>query len=234
MGYGLFIKNPAGELVIGTEGITYGYLGQATFVSTTAPGTTANSSMGYSTYTFAFAGNILVALPLNTTGTCALLGMGQSAGVWTISVHQSDGTTNSAGFDNETAPAAVYVFGAPESTPSGWGMNLFDAAGTICARLDRQPPAIRGRVQMSSSVASMAMPTVTTPAIIGGTADRSTSGIAAGVNWDNHYYARGWKLSGSTLVRQIYQTERALEGASAGSTNFINPVNAILIEADGL
>lgn len=80
----------------------------------------------------------------------------------------------------------------------------------------------------------MAMPTVTTPAIIGGTADRSTSGIAAGVNWDNHYYARGWKLSGSTLVRQIYQTERALEGASAGSTNFINPVNAILIEADGL
>lgn len=234
MAWGVKIETPASELVISADSITFGYLGQATFVSTTQPGTSLDNSVdGYSVYTFDYAGQILVALPLTSSGSCILLGMSQSGTTWTITVHQGDGTTNAAGFDVETAPAAVYVFGMPID-PGGWGGNLYRADGSIACDLTRQPIRVFGRVQMASSVTSQALPTVTTPAIIGAPCDRTTFATASGVHWRNQYFGRAWKLSGSNVTRVLHQRERVLEDASAGAVTIIDPVNAILIEADGL
>ena len=242
--FGLRVHNPSQELCVASDSITPAYLGKATFVSTTQPGTSLISSLsGFSTYTFTYAGSFLVPIvPLPTcagagvTGCSAIIASCTNVGsAWTITVHNSTGSLNTVGFDVEVAPSAVYCFGQPVSS-SGFGLNIYDASANLVADLRLRQITIVKRASLAAAATQFTMPAVTTPGVIGVPTDTSTSNVVVGPNWRNRYSHRGWRwdTTGGFLQRALYQYDLELEGASAGTTNAINAIDALIVELNGL
>jgi hypothetical protein len=234
MTYGLNIEAGLGGLTISSDGITYGYIGRATNTGVSqSGGTTNNRSIGQSSYTINWAGDIVVALPIKANKTTALVNITQSGEVWTITCHAGTGTFDSFGFENQEA-TEVYVFGAPVSV-SGFGLALYNASGGLCADLSRQPMTVRGVSSHAANVYDWLLPSgMTTPAVVGTPEDYETTSARDGAFWINRFYSYGWTLFGGNLRRVPNAIRRLREDGPIGFDKVINAMNAIVIEASGL
>jgi len=234
MTYGLNIEAGLGGLTISSDGITYGYIGRATNTGVSqSGGTTNNRSIGQSSYTINWAGDIVVALPIKANKTTALVNITQSGEVWTIRCHAGTGTSDSFGFENQEA-TEVYVFGTPVSV-SGFGLALYNASGGLCADLSRQPMTVRGVSTHAADALNWPLPGgMTTPAVVGMPQDYNWQATSDGSFWINRFRSYGWTLFEGQLRKQSYVTRRLREDGPIASVTVITTTNAIVIEASGL
>ena len=236
MPYGITCYNNGGQLTLSSESVTYGYIGKATHVSTVPAGSTGtDDGNGYTTYTINWAGPIVVALPVLTNATTALLGMTQSGSTWTISVFCSGGSVDSLGFDTQRV-AEVFVFGRPVSV-SGYGMALYNAAGQLTGDLSRRPLANGQFIEFGATDVLRPLTGYTKPAFIGSdtTEVKSTAGPTGGL-WTNRERSGGWlwDSGGTQLGRPTYQSLRIREDQISVNSTTRWPVDVIIIEANGL
>lgn len=246
MGYGIQCLNDSGELTLSSDAYLFGYLGKATFVSSTSwSGDSISSQAGYSVWTFTSAGPIVCAVGLKASGQtgAVILNISQSGSTWTINVVDLATTTSGpSGGDtvyyDQRTDTDIYVFGIPSSLPS-YGLALYNASGNLVADLSRIPLAPLVRVAMSSaSVVDQTIPTVTKPAVIGDTKFRRnvvTSGHGGFTPWLSVGYIGVWEWNGSTtLHRNEAPTGSDRLESSPGGHDFRGPCSGILIEANGL
>lgn len=228
------VTNPGNELVFSGDGITYSYIGRASFVKVSQATTgTILKINGVSTYTITWPGDILVALPVKANGTTSLINATRAGSIWTILVHKGTGAIDANGFDIEEA-TEVYVFGAPGAV-SGYGGWLYDADGNCVADLSRIPLTWRGRLAMATNVDTWSLPgAVGIPAIVGWPMDRNVTSVRNPPFFINRYMARGWQLVGDDVVRYIYLERWVREDGGASPVNIIRPIDAILIDASNL
>ena len=237
--YGLMVENERDELVLSDSGITYSFVGRATFVSITPPGTSATlSGAGFSTYTIDWPGQITVALPVKTNGGTVFRSAVQSGNTWTITVHKSNGASNSLGFD-EQEQTEVYVFGAPGRPPTGtWGVFLFDDAGNVLADLSRRPLSFLARISTSNDAEEWAFPGGTyVPLVIGTLAGGSRYSAPGPNNLHNiRTSAVAWRINSSTgkLFQDEYQIRFARDDAPGTTYTVRFPFNALLVDGTGL
>lgn len=247
MGYGLQCFNPtSGELTLSADAYLFGYLGKATFVSTTNwSGDSLDSQCGYSVYTFTSAGPIVCAVGLKASGQegVAIIGMTQSGSTWNITVLDLALTTSgpSGGdtdyYDQRTS-SDIYVFGIPTSVPP-FGAAFYNASGDLVADLSRVPLAPLVRVAMSSSsVTTQTIPSVTKPAIVGYPAYKRNV-VSGGHGGTTPFLAVGytgvWQWNGSTGISrsEVPVASDRLEFTITTHNNR-GPASGILIEANGL
>ena len=147
--YGLRIVNPTNELVITTDSYTLGYLGKATFMSTTQA---ASGSGGFSSFTIDSPGAPVPVIEM-VDGSCGNVESVTSAGglAWTIDVSHGDPTVkNSTGFMTQTAPV-VHVWGFPSGpAQSEYGLMLYRDDGTVCADLSKRPFKVFKRINFGA------------------------------------------------------------------------------------
>lgn len=237
MAFGLSINNPSGQLVLSSDGITYGYIGKATLVAVGGSTITTNSHYaGNSTYTITWAGDLVVALPVKTAGTSKLLSLTKVGSVWTIEVHSGNGSLDADGFEVE-AETEVFCFGSPVAV-SGYGMALYDAAGVLAGDLSRMPIPVKALLSMAAGATSWSIPSgMTKPALIGWPFDEKDTSTGSAPNITNTYYLRGWRwdTGAGTVVRELYLHERELfTDATTFVHDTIGKIDAVLIEANGL
>lgn len=235
MSFGLKTYNNSNELTISSDGLVYGYIGQASLSSVAqATGNSIVKTFGRSTYTITWAGDIIVALPVKTNGTTALISMSQAGSTWTITVHKGNGTLDANGFDIQEA-TQVYVFGRPTAV-SGFGLALYNAAGNLSADLTRQPLTYKARLSIAANGIDWTPPTTTTPAIIGSPSDRNITSVSEAPFFINRFQARGWQKNNSTgkIERNIFQQRWLKEDGAETAVDIIRSIDAILIEANGL
>lgn len=234
MGYGITTLNTSGGLTLSSDGRTYGYIGQASLSSVTQPPTGVSiGENGYSTYTITWAGDIVVALPIKTNGSTALISQSQVGSTWTILVHKGTGALNSLGFDVQES-TQVYVFGAPVSAPA-YGMVLYNASGALSADMTRRPLTFDQYLTFAASASTASFSGMTTPAVIGANPwEQQTSIPFDATFYDNRNYYGSWKWGTGVLQRNLFQTyyERSVD--SWAYSNLIPACGAILIEANGL
>lgn len=237
MGYGLRFENGSGGLTLSSEGQTYGYIGQATYVSILQPptGVTLAESSGYSTYTIDWPGQIIVALPVKTNGGTALLDMQQSGSTWTITVHKGTGSLNSLGFDVEEA-TEVYVFGRPTSV-SGWGVALYNQAGVLTGDLSRRPLTFDRYLTFAANVVNASFSGLSIPAVIGQATWYETVSLPYDSTFnDNRQYWGAWKWNSTLGILQRttfqYYYDRSVD--FIGGSTFLPAVNAIVMDASSL
>ncbi|PHV13902.1 hypothetical protein CSQ90_26070 [Janthinobacterium sp. BJB303] len=234
MSFLLKVTNPALELVFSSSGITYSYVGMASFVSLAqATNGPILKGRGVSTYSIVWPGDILVALPVKANGTTSLINTTRSGDTWTILVHKGSGAFDANGFDIEEA-TEVYVFGSPGAA-HGWGGWLYDASGNCVADLARIPLTWRARLTMGANVISWPLPGgVGVPAMVGWPMDRNITSVRDSAFYINRYHGRGWQLEGGSIVRNIYQDRWVREDGGASPVDLIRPIDAILIDASNL
>lgn len=246
MAFGIQCTNGSNELTLSSDAYLFGYLGKATFVSSTPwSGDAISSQAGYSTWTFTSAGPIVCAIGLRASGQmgATILNISQSGSTWTINVVDLATTTSGpSGGDtvyyNQRTDSDIYVFGIPASLPA-WGMALYNASGALVADLSRRPLAPLARIAMSSaSVVDQTIPTPTKPAIVGYPMFKRnvvTSGHGGFTPWLAVGYIGVWSWNGfANLHRnEVPDASDRLEG-SVPSYNFRGPCSGILIEANGL
>jgi hypothetical protein len=235
-------NSTTGELTLSSEAYTFGYLGKATFVSTTPAQNvdSLSSTSGYSTWTFASAGPILVALGLKSSGQSgvSLLGMSKSGSTWTIIVYDGGSGTvspSSGGtYDAQNTTTDVYVFGFPASLPA-YGVALYNAAGTLTGDLSRLPLTPAARISLADSVLAATIPVLTKPAIIGHPIYIQKNSVPVGIRYQNTGYKGVWHWVGDN---QIYRADYldSYEDSDSSVPTIVNkaPCSAILIEANGL
>lgn len=234
MGFGLVTYNSSGGLTLSSDGRTYGYIGRATWVSTSQPPTGLSiGENGHSTYTISWAGDIVVALPIKTNGGTALIGKSQAGSTWTITVHKGTGSLNSMGFDVEEA-TEVYVFGAPVSAPA-YGLVLYNSASVLAADMTRRPLTFDKYLSFAASTSTAAFSGLTTPAVIGIDPWEELTNLAFDATfYDNRTYHGAWKMGAGVLQRTTFQTYFESSPDQQGASNVVPATNAILIEASGL
>lgn len=237
--YGLLIENEGNELVLADAGLTYSFVGQATFVSTTQPGTsTTDSGNGFSTYTINWPGPITVALPVKTNGATLFLTATQAGSTWTITVHKANGSTNALGFDVQEQ-TEVYVFGAPVRPPDGtWGLFLFDDAGNITADLSRRPLSFVARIATATENDEWTLPAGSyTAAVVGGLggAVRTSSPGPSG-RFIIRLSAVAWRINAATgkLYQEEYLVRYSTDDAPGQTYTRRRPFNGLLVNVAGL
>jgi hypothetical protein len=231
-----------GELTISSEAYTFGYLGKATFVSSTPAQNvdSLSSTSGYSTWTFTSSGPILVALGLKSSGQTgvALLSMSKSGSTWTITTY--DGGTGSVSpssggtYDAQNTTTDVYVFGFPGSLPA-FGVALYNAAGTLTGDLSRMPLTPASRIALADSVLATTIPVLTKPAIIGKPWYEQKTSSGSGVSYVNQGYRGMWHWTGDNQLHRAEYLD-SYENSDSGVTPslFRGACTGILIEANGL
>lgn len=231
-----FYNATTNELTLSADGFTYGYIGRATLTNVAQATTgTITKTAGRSTYTIDWAADIIVALPLKSNGTTALLNMIRSGNTWTITVHKGNGATNADNFDIQEA-TEVYVFGMPVPGTLST-VNLFDVNGVVCADLSRQPLTYKAIISMGAGVLDVPMPGgASVPAIVGAPFDRFVTSVAQSSLFINREHGRGWQLNAGTgrIERNVFLDRWTQEDGGASPVNDIYAINAILIEAAGL
>jgi hypothetical protein len=247
MTFGLQCNNiTTGELTLSSEAFLFGYLGKATFVSSTSwSGDSISSQAGFSTWTFTSAGPIVCAIGLKASGQtgAVITNISQSGSTWTIQVLDLATTTSGpSGGDtvyyDQRTDSDIYVFGFPSSLPA-MGMALYNAAGVLTADLSRRPLAPLARIAMSSSsIVDQTIPTPTKPAIVGYpkfTRNVVSSGHGGFTPWLSVGYTGVWEWNGSTILHrnEVPDSSDRLE-SSPGAHNLRGPCSGILIEANGL
>lgn len=238
MSYGLTTVNGSDKLTMSTDGYTYGYIGKATLVSITPPGTdTVSSFAGFSTYTITWPGKIIVALPIKSNGAVCLLGQSQSGSTWTIKVHKSNGSSNALSFKNQEE-SEVFVFGAPVSV-SDFGVALYSASGELVADLGRRPLSFDRMVSMAANVNTASFSGLTKPAVIGTEPTYITQTFDTGSGptpWVNRIIGGAWRWdTASGLIERDSRQEQYFEddGPIIASTN--RPAaTVLLLEANAL
>jgi hypothetical protein len=235
MAFGLVAYNNSNKLTLSTDGILYGYAGQATYVSTTSAGTSVSEALaGYMTYTFSWSGRIIVVLPLKTGYYTGLVDLTQSGGVWTIKI-QNGNSFDSLGFLVNTT-TEVYIFKEP-STPSGYGMALFNSSGQCCADLTIRPLTYKGTANFSSSSTSATRPGgVTSPAVMAmPPGDGKGTTTFNGVRWDIRLYDYYWTVDSSNVYRAAVLKERYQDdGAAITAYDDLPSTSPFIIDVNGL
>lgn len=237
MSYGMMLENNGNELTFSDAGHVYSFVGRATLVSVTQPGTdSANSSAGFSTYTVDWAADITVALAVKSNGTSKINSVSRVGNTWTITVFKSTGTTNALGLHVQEA-TEVFVFGAPLPATTGvWGVFIFDDAGTLTGDLSRQPLTFKGRINVDAFT-NWARPAGSyVPAIVGAPPGGSRTATNEGGFYRIREFEVGWRLTGDgTAVYQDLFLSRYLRDDAPGDTYTRRAQSlALLIDVTGL
>lgn len=242
MTYGIQCINGSSELTLSSEAYTFGYLGKATFVSTTAAHNvdSLSSTSGFSTWTFTSSGPILVALGLKSSGQSgvALLGMSKSGSTWTILVYDggSGSVSPSSGgtYDAQNTSTDVYVFGFPSSLPA-YGMALYNGSGTLVGDLSRMPLSPAVRLSLASGALTTSIPVLTKPAIIGHAWYDQVTSSGSGTHYVNQGFRGMWHWAGDGVLHRAEYLD-SYENSDSGSTPslFQGACTGFLIEANGL
>lgn len=146
MSYGITLYNDANQLTLSDQGITFGYIGKATFNYITQPTiapfpgtpTRLDLNAGLSSYSITWAAEILPVVPIKSNGGTRVHSYTRSGDTWTILVHKASGTYDSNGLSIEE-PTEVYVFGYPISRQSDWGIAIYNDSGILTSDLSRRP-----------------------------------------------------------------------------------------------
>lgn len=226
------IENPGASLVFSSDGLMPGYLGKATYQSTTAPDGTFH---GYSTYTFSYSGSIVPVLKLVSGRNTAFRGMSYSAGVWTITVYHGGTPVDANGFETQYV-ADVYVWGVPVSV-SGFGLSIYDASGNLAGDLTKRPLIIGQKINWSNATFSEAVSaSIVTPGIIGCTNDWKREVLGSGPTWEVNFLSGVWTLSTGTLNRNFARIQHyPTEDTNQGGTSIVwQPCRALLVDVNGL
>lgn len=240
--FGIQCINTSGELTLSSDAYTFGYLGKATFVSTTPAQNvdSLSSTAGYSTWTFTSSGPIIVALGLKSSGQSgvALLGMSKSGSTWTITTYDGGAGTvspSSGGtYDAQTTTTDVYVFGLPSSLPA-FGVALYNASGTLTGDLSRASLTSASRIALADSVLATTIPVLTKPAIIGKPWYEQKTSSGSGTSYVNQGYRGMWHWTGDNqLHRTNYLTSYEHSDTGVTPSLYEGPCTGILIEANGL
>lgn len=224
-------------MTLSSDGYLFGYIGKATWVSTTQPGTsTVNSNGGFSTYTITWPGDIIVAVAVSGfsgSGTY-LRSQSQSGSTWTITVFNTTTSTGSLGFATQVA-TDVYVWGVP-TTPSTYGLALYDSAGNLTGDLSRTPLIFKDRVSFSSSDTSKTTSSYTKPAIIGSARmlQQTATNIGGSVPWRNLTYEGVWQWDSGTLYRSFAQTRYNRDDGPGPVSSVTGDASVLLLEASAL
>lgn len=247
MTFGLQCFNASGELTISSEGFTYCYLGKATFVSrTTYSGSAPSSRIGLMTYQFVSSVPIICAIGLKGNSFqagAAIIGIGRSGNVWTISVrdlsNSTEGPSGGGTFYAQRLTSDIFVFGLPVTLPP-YGLAIYNAAGTLVADLSRRPMTIAARISMGTNVMSVSMPVMVAPAIIGFPSSSHTNSAKIGTGgtpWVNTWYEGVWTWGGGSstaLGRSDILVEYDNDDGGVPVVVDHSPTSAILIETNGL
>lgn len=234
MSYGIRAVNGSDELVLDDEGYLPAYLGTATFVSTTAQDF---NDGGLSTYTIVSSTQIIPVIELSSTTQAAIVSYSQSGSTWTILVTASTvgAALDTRGFANQIV-RTVHVYGLP-STPTGWGVALFDGAGVPRADLTRRPFAIARRVTFGTSagLSSTFAAGIARPGIMGTLRDFYATSTASGIRFDIRTYSSVLSMSGTTQLQRVQdQRLRTLEDAGSASVSILPAAFVLLCELAGL
>jgi hypothetical protein len=243
MSYGLTLVNNSGGLTLSSDGRVYGYLGRATHVQTIQPpgpmsgtlGWPSLADCGYSVYTFNWAGPIVVALPVKTNGSTAVLEMFQTGSTWTIHVHKGTGVTNAIGFDMQEV-TEVYVFGMPTAA-TGFGVAVYNSAGNLTGDLSRKPFTFDRFLAFPASVGSASFSGLTVPAVVGMPHWAQYTALAYDDTFnDNRLYYGAWRWNSASglLLRQTFLWTYERSEDFWGGANTLPATTAIVIEANGL
>lgn len=234
MSYGITAINGSDELVLDDESFLPFYLGKATFGSTTAPVFDAG---GFSTYTITSATQIIPVVELASGMQAAIIDYSQAGSTWTINVDAS--TVGSAldarGFAAQVAPV-VHVYGLP-TTPSGFGVGLFDSAGVTRVDLVRRPFAIARRVSFGTGagLSSTFAAGVSRPGVMGTLRDYYATSTISGPRFDIRTFASVISMSGTTQLRRAQDLRtRVLEDAGRANVSILPAAFVLLCELAGL
>lgn len=230
--------NGADELTFSDDAWHPKYLGKATYVSTTAPATSGDTTdYGYQTYTITYSGQIVPVLKLTNTRFTRLMGMSQSGSTWTITLINTSSTLDARGFGTQFT-TDVFVFGFPLSPVGPAGMLLFRADGSLAADLSTRPLSFRHRLALGSGAASIAVPAaLTVPAVMGYPDDFRRQVSGSSPNTKVGLDSAGWTIStdGLTLSRAFVRMRYADPvDADPPPTTTYRPTTAYLVEANGL
>lgn len=233
----LTFYNTSDQLTFSGDGIVYSYVGRASPVSLTQPGTdTVLSTGGSSTYSIAWGGDILVVLPLKTNGSTVLLGATQSNGVWTITVHKSTGALNSNSFDVQEY-TEVYVFGAPPAGASSTFM-LYDGNGNPTGDLSRLPLMVKAILSLSNNPTDSTWTSlggIAAPGIVGAPLGYKTTSVRSGTTWTNRQYGYAWLLDANgNISRTQLQTSFSKDDGGIAVQSGMQPVSSIVTSVAGL
>lgn len=240
MGFGFRAFNTSpGWLTLSSDGATYGYIGKATYVSTTPAGTSHVWSFGgYSTFTINWPADIIVAVSVTkNTGGTRLESMQYSGGTWTIKVYSGLNTSSSIGFFDQDSSVEVFCWGRPVSV-SGFGMAMYDSSGALSADLSRPPLVFNYSIAQGAGVTSSWIPAYTKLAVIGmpDYMEQFTS-YRPGAKWINARNLGAWLWNGSggsSLDRVQRQVEYWEDDGGVTPSVDTGTCSALLIEASGL
>jgi hypothetical protein len=228
--------NPSGELTFSGDAITYSYIGKATPTGISQAGTSSvSNTVGRSTYTITWDGDIVVALPLKTNGPQVVLSTVKSGSTWTIAVMKGNGSFDSNGFPTQEY-TEVYVFGAPPSTATSQFM-IYDVNGVPCGDLSRQPLLYKAIIALSSSVtdAWTPSPAITSPAVVGNPLGYRSTSVASGSKWINRVWGFAWSLgTDGQISRGLYVNDWSSDDGPIAQTLVAVPGNAIITTVQGL
>lgn len=226
MAAGLIIRNDASQLVLTSDALVFGYVGQATRTATVQP-TLAGGIVtgGYSTYTINWPGDFIApVVKLSTTaGAGYIVGIRnivKSGSTWTITIFAGNNTYSQTDFLNQTTAAEVYVWGTPYAAGAGaFGLQIFDAAGVITADLSRQPLAVNSYLAFSNNATSAVMPaSLTTPGIMTASSGFKIESVAASGSYTVTESLAGFHISGTTVYRVLSPDQRYSDDVSTNNT----------------
>jgi hypothetical protein len=237
MAYGMMLENNGNELTFSDSGYVYSFVGRASLVSVTQPGTDpAGASAGFSTYTIEWAGDITVALAVKANGATKITNVSRVGNTWTITAFKSTGATNALGLHVQEA-TEVFVFGAPlPATTDVWGVFIFDDAGNLTGDLSRQPLTFRGRVNVDAFT-NWPMPAGSyVPAMVGGPPGSSRTATNEGGFYRIRESEVGWRLTsdGTAMYQDLYLTRYYRDDAPGETYTRRAQSLALLIDVTGL
>lgn len=243
MSYGFQVENPSGGLVLSADGFGMNYIGKASFVQNEdAPELNGLYAGGTYTQFKRYRINsssplVFPFLELSSANVCGVAKVEQGAGYWDFVIFNQNSS-------NVCQAINIYCFGRP-TTRSSWGMNLFNADGTLAWDIGSQRLLMfQGVVDFGLNQTSATIPSLTKPAVLG-----FGSGFIdpLWVPWRLQYgqwYAnaavRGFRLYNSTTLVLNDKISRLGDwyefevGTSPGSDYYTYPFTAYLIDATGL
>lgn len=231
------LENNGNELTFSDAGYVYSFVGRATLVSVTQPGTnSANSSAGFSTYTVDWPADITVALAVKSNGASKITSVSRVGNTWTITVFKSTGTTNALGLDVQEA-TEVFVFGAPLPATTGvWGVFIFDNAGNLTGDLSRQPLTFKGRINVDAFAEWPRPAGSYIPGIVGAPPGGSRTATNEGGFYRVREFQVGWRLNndGTAIYQELYLSRYYRDDAPGDTYTRRAQSLALLIDVTGL
>lgn len=239
MDYGLQTFNNSGGMTLSSDGLTYGYIGQATLQTVVQPPGPMSGSVGWpsvaehghSEYTIDWPGEIIVALPVKANGPTALIFQLQSGSTWTIRVFKSTGVQNAIGFAMQES-TEVHVFGMPVSLPSH-GFALYNTSGQPTADLSRRPLTFDRHVTFATGVGAASFSGMTEPAVIGLDQRYEHTSVPFDATFNDNRIAYGawrWDTTNNLLVRNTFLSDFSRSVDAIGAASAVPATSAILLD----